>query len=387
MAKLPPTPKLQFLDSVGAPVASGTVSVYNSNSTRLATIYTNSSEAVEQSNPLTLDASGRGSIWIQENSAVKITVKNSKGSTLYTVDSLENTTDNRQLSGQLDTDGNSITSNANLNVTISPSGTGKSRIDDVQLTSDMDLNTNSITDSGGDVTVTHGTSNSLLLNTSSTTSKMAVKSDNANTVTLQSPASLSSSISLTLPSADGTSGQLLTSNGSGALSFTDGGNLTLIEAGAGSSPIQIDNVFTSTYSSYLLVLTDIYGASSFRNLLQFLNDTTAATASTYYFRNSILGSSYTTSGTTSSGTHMYLHDGISAWAPAGGRTAFQLVWIHKPTDATTKTNIVTHTYIGEGNGAGGLSTTVGYYDSAEAHDGVLLTIPSGNLDYQVYGIG
>lgn len=45
----------------------------------------------------------------------------------------------------------------------------------------------------------------------------------SNTVTLQAPASIASNLTFTLPSADGTSGQAIQTNGSGALSFADVG--------------------------------------------------------------------------------------------------------------------------------------------------------------------
>jgi hypothetical protein len=45
-------------------------------------------------------------------------------------------------------------------------------------------------------------------------------SDNSNWVAFQGPATVASNLTLTLPSADGTNGQALTTNGSGTLSFT-----------------------------------------------------------------------------------------------------------------------------------------------------------------------
>jgi len=45
-------------------------------------------------------------------------------------------------------------------------------------------------------------------------------SDNSNWVAFQAPATVSSNVTWTLPSADGTSGQFLTTNGSGTLSFS-----------------------------------------------------------------------------------------------------------------------------------------------------------------------
>ena len=45
-------------------------------------------------------------------------------------------------------------------------------------------------------------------------------SDNSNWVALQAPATVASNVTWTLPNADGTSGQVLSTNGSGTLSWT-----------------------------------------------------------------------------------------------------------------------------------------------------------------------
>ena len=45
-------------------------------------------------------------------------------------------------------------------------------------------------------------------------------SDSSNYVALQAPSTVASNVTFTLPSADGSSGEVLTTNGSGALSFT-----------------------------------------------------------------------------------------------------------------------------------------------------------------------
>ena len=44
-------------------------------------------------------------------------------------------------------------------------------------------------------------------------------SDNSNYIALQGPSTVASNVTFTLPSADGTNGQVMTTNGSGALSF------------------------------------------------------------------------------------------------------------------------------------------------------------------------
>jgi hypothetical protein len=51
-------------------------------------------------------------------------------------------------------------------------------------------------------------------------------SDNSNWVAFQAPATVASNVTWTLPSADGTSNQVLTTNGSGTLSWTSAGGIT-----------------------------------------------------------------------------------------------------------------------------------------------------------------
>lgn len=56
-------------------------------------------------------------------------------------------------------------------------------------------------------------------------------SDSSNWVAFQAPATVASNVTWTLPSADGTSGQLLSTNGSGTLSWATDGGGTKIEVG------------------------------------------------------------------------------------------------------------------------------------------------------------
>lgn len=64
----------------------------------------------------------------------------------------------------------------------------------------------------------------------------AADSDNGNSISLAAPAALAASYTLTLPPNDGSSGQFLSTNGSGVLSWTAGdgtGTVTSV-AGAGT---------------------------------------------------------------------------------------------------------------------------------------------------------
>ena len=69
--------------------------------------------------------------------------------------------------------------------------------------------------SGTSVSIANGTFNTVKVNTS-----LGFKdTDNGNYISLQAPTSVASNISFTLPEADGTSGQLMQTDGSGVLSF------------------------------------------------------------------------------------------------------------------------------------------------------------------------
>jgi hypothetical protein len=75
-----------------------------------------------------------------------------------------------------------------------------------------------------------------------------------NYVSLSAPATLASDLTLTLPSADGTSGQVLQTNGSGVLSFSspssDFVKLATGTISSSTASISFDGYFTSTYNIY-----------------------------------------------------------------------------------------------------------------------------------------
>jgi len=83
-------------------------------------------------------------------------------------------------------------------------------------------------------------------------------SDSSHYVALQAPGTVSSNVTFTLPSADGTNGQVLQTNGSGTLSFAtpSSGALTLISTQTASSSSSIEWTGLSGYRSYLLVISN-----------------------------------------------------------------------------------------------------------------------------------
>jgi len=84
-------------------------------------------------------------------------------------------------------------------------------------------------------------------------------SDSSNYVALQAPATVASNVTFTLPSADGTNGQVLATNGTGTLSFTAAGGITSGTVVASTSGTSID--FTSI-PSYVKRVTVMFNGVS-----------------------------------------------------------------------------------------------------------------------------
>lgn len=103
--------------------------------------------------------------------------------------------------------------------------------------------------------------------------RLAEDTDNGtNYVELQAPANVASNVTFTLPGADGTSGQVLQTNGSGTLSFTTlaSSSFVYISTTTASSASTVD--FTTLDSTYPLYV--IYGT----------NIVTSSTSARYYMR-------------------------------------------------------------------------------------------------------
>ena len=86
--------------------------------------------------------------------------------------------------------------------------------------------------------------------------------ENSHGIKLKSPPhSAGASYTLTFPNNDGNANQFLQTNGSGVLSFADAGG-TLVQVGkntlgSSSGSIIVDNCFTSTYTTYMIVMRGI----------------------------------------------------------------------------------------------------------------------------------
>jgi hypothetical protein len=61
---LAPTPKLQFFDANGAPLAGGLLYTYEAGSTTPLVTYTDSTGVSANTNPITLDSRGEANVWL-----------------------------------------------------------------------------------------------------------------------------------------------------------------------------------------------------------------------------------------------------------------------------------------------------------------------------------
>jgi hypothetical protein len=103
-------------------------------------------------------------------------------------------------------------------------------------------------------------------NVSGASIRLPEDTDNgSNYVALKAADSLTANLTLTLPSADGTSGQVLQTNGSGVLSFNSVSSDFVLLAStdaSSSASVSFDGYFSSTYKNYIVFSSSVFPASS-----------------------------------------------------------------------------------------------------------------------------
>jgi hypothetical protein len=116
----------------------------------------------------------------------------------------------------------------------------------------------------------------------------------SNYVAIKAPDTISSNLTLTLPSADGTSGQVLQTNGSGVLSFSSPSSDFVLLATTDASSVasvSFDGYFSATYSHYRIMLRNVVPATSGVKLyMRFRESNADVTSSDYrYVTNTMYG--------------------------------------------------------------------------------------------------
>jgi len=88
---LAPTPKLQFFDANGAPLAGGLLYTYEAGSTTPLATYTDSTGVSANTNPIVLDSRGEANVWL-EGAIYKFALYTSVGVLIWTVDNINGST-------------------------------------------------------------------------------------------------------------------------------------------------------------------------------------------------------------------------------------------------------------------------------------------------------
>jgi hypothetical protein len=138
----------------------------------------------------------------------------------------------------------------------------------------------------------------------------------SNYVAIKAPDTIASNLTLTLPSADGSSGQVLQTNGSGVLSFNSVGGdfvrLATVTVSGTPTTVSLDGYFSSTYKHYKIMWDKVGGAGS--AYLSFrVNISGSANTSSNYYGNHQYGSINSAGGT-----------GLDTYSAGWASTRFEL---------------------------------------------------------------
>jgi len=206
-------------------------------------------------------------------------------------------------------------------------------------------------------------------------------------VALQAPGTVSASYTLTLPAADGTNGQVLQTNGSGALSFADvGGGGSLIYLAtinpSNAASVYFSNTYiTSTYDEY-----EIHGNASVSNYWQLqaqidtgVSPTTVTSGyqfSAFHFRSS---------------SPTYLGSSGSSWSfNTASNTLYGLcTFVVRLRDIGSDGKSFQSTIVGGGGGSAWFNNFgCGYNPNSSVLSGITLYGSTGNItgSFRLYGV-
>lgn len=87
MGRFMPNVKQQFLDGNGDPLAGGLLYSYVAGSTTPLTTYSDN-EVTQNANPVVLDARGEADVWLAASNTYKLTLTDSDGNEIWTVDNV-----------------------------------------------------------------------------------------------------------------------------------------------------------------------------------------------------------------------------------------------------------------------------------------------------------
>lgn len=163
----------------------------------------------------------------------------------------------------------------------------------------------------------------------------------SNYVALKAANSIASNVTFTLPDADGTSGQVIQTNGSGTLSFatpSSGAMVFLASATASNSASVTFTNIGSTYDTYMIIMTKLKPANDgepfyFRTSTN-NGSSYDAGASEYIYTANVIDNLSTNSLSESSGANEIKISGASTVGNAATENGLNgYIYIYKPSDA------------------------------------------------------
>ena len=275
-------PRFKAWAEDGTPLAAGKVYTYVTGTSTPATTYTNGGGATPNANPVILDSNGEADIWGAPATSYRILIKTSADVQVgQPIDNVAPITPSSTLLGNLNTNGYSIVSSGSNNITLTPGGSGAVVLDGLtwptadgtnnqviktngsgalsfvaagtslsadsspQLSANLDFNTyNALFDNNTGIKDESGNEQLMFGTTASAVNYIKL----SNAATGNNPTFLASgddtNISMTFtpkgtgaiklsgiayPVADGTSGQVIVTNGSGTLSFSSAATAAFIQ--------------------------------------------------------------------------------------------------------------------------------------------------------------
>ena len=220
-----------------------------------------------------------------------------------------------------------------------------------------------------------------------------------NYMGLGAPSLLSSSYTLTLPDADGSNGQIISTNGSGTLSFVpndiDEWVLLASSSASSSSSVDFESSIDSTYGVYKFVFYDVIPATDDAILWLRVSTDGGSTYATSSYHSGMHVTWHTGGGAIESATNAMICNadtatrGIDSGDTAAGISGE--MYVFNPSSSSTYAKIVgrtshlitdTSTFLS--NEGGGF-----YYGATSAIDAVRFLMSSGNIasgEFKMYGL-
>lgn len=219
-------------------------------------------------------------------------------------------------------------------------------------------------------------------------SSVVISGDTSGSITLQAPA-VAGATTLILPASAGTSGQVLTSAGSGStMTWGAGSSYTFISTTTASNTLNVDIAITGSYKAYQLIIYGVLPASAARQIIINYTTNSFSTTSQFSNRNSYISIG---AGNTYNSSSVLAHYVGTAAGPLQG--AYIFTDLANASSTTTKGYTGTNGYyyddgtttgFGTGHVAGNTgSTAIG------AINGLRINTSGGNIStgtFNLYGI-